>query len=40
MTHNLDPRIHRALDGELDRASLSPEELALVERLDAAARAL
>ena len=40
MTHNLDPRIHRALDGELDRAALSPEELALVERLDAAARAL
>jgi len=40
MTRNLDLRIHRALDGELDRASLSPEELALVERLDAAAWAL
>src|SRR4029077_7174995 len=40
MTHDLDPRIHRALDGELDRATLSPEERALVERLDAAARSL
>jgi hypothetical protein len=40
MMHDLDPRIHRALDGELDRAALSPEERALVERLDAAARAL
>jgi len=40
MTHDLDPRIHRALDGELDRATLSPEERALVERLDAAAQSL
>jgi len=40
MTHDLDPRIHRALDGELDRASLTREERALVERLEAAARAL
>ena len=29
MTHDLDPRIHRALDGELDRAALTPEERAL-----------
>ena len=40
MTSELDPRIHRALDGELDRTALSPEERALVERLDGAARAL
>ncbi|HWZ27692.1 MAG TPA: isoamylase early set domain-containing protein [Gemmatimonadales bacterium] len=40
MIHDLDPRIHGALDGELDRAALTPEERALVERLDAAARAL
>lgn len=40
MTHDLDPRIHRVLDGELDRAALTPEERALVERLDAAARVL
>lgn len=40
MTHRLDPRIHRALDGDLDRASLTPDERALVERLDTAARAL
>lgn len=37
MTQDLDPRIHRALDGELDRAALTPEERTLVERLDAAA---
>ena len=40
MSHELDPRIHRALDGELDRAALTAEERALVERLDIAARAL
>jgi hypothetical protein len=40
MTREVDPRIHRALDGELDRATLTPEERALVTRLDAAARAL
>src|SRR4029077_3079322 len=40
MTHDLDPRIHGALDGELDRAALTAEERALVERLDAAARSL
>ena len=40
MTHDLDPRIHRALDGELDRTALTPEERALVDRLDWAARAL
>lgn len=40
MMTDLDPRIHRALDGELDRAALTAEERALVERLDAAARVL
>ncbi|HYK12235.1 MAG TPA: isoamylase early set domain-containing protein [Gemmatimonadales bacterium] len=40
MTHDFDPRIHRALDGELDRTALTPEERTLVERLDAASRAL
>jgi len=40
MSQELDPRIHRALDGELDRAALTPDERALVERLDAAALAL
>ena len=36
MTDQLDPRIHRALDGELDRAALTAQERALVERLDEA----
>ena len=40
MSHDLEPRVHRALDGELDRAALTPEERALVERLEAAAHAL
>lgn len=40
MTHDLDPRIHRALDGELDRLALTPEERALADRLEAAAREL
>ncbi|HEX4561766.1 MAG TPA: isoamylase early set domain-containing protein [Gemmatimonadales bacterium] len=40
MSQDLDPRIHRVLDGELDRAALTPDERALVERLDATARAL
>lgn len=40
MTHDLDSRIHRVLDGELDRAALTPEERALVERLERAVRSL
>jgi len=40
MSQDLDPRIHRVLDGELDRAALRPDERTQVERLEAAARAL
>lgn len=40
MTHDMDPRIHRVLDGELDPGALTPEERAVVERLAAATRAL
>jgi hypothetical protein len=40
MSHDLEPRIQRALDGELDPAALTAEERALAGRLDAAARAL
>ena len=40
MTHDLDPRIHRVLDEELDRAALSAEERALVARFDRAVAGL
>ena len=40
MKNELDPRIHRALDGELDPAALDAGERALVSRLEALARSL
>jgi hypothetical protein len=40
MRDDLDPRIHRALDGELDPAGLGADERAVVERLTALSRSL
>jgi len=40
MTEDLNARIHRVLDGELDPGALSPEERALAGRLDSLSRAL